>query len=318
MIIQNAIMEKGKRQKCVCCDASIRGKYAIRLNDEGEGVWLNYKCRQQFISAVLESRKKGPDELQFAEHDKKLKILDLFSGRKGWTKAFEDRGHYVLTIDNDPGMEPDICMDIKELTIEDVGTDWDIVLASPPCQCFSIASCMHHWSANEPRVPKSDAADNALQLVQHTYELIQEINPVYWAMENPRAMLRKLWKPPTLTTHFSAWSGGNYEYRRPKKPTDLWGQFPKDMIWPEPRRWELAARGAQTGTQGLASDEAAKIPYNLSFTLCINAEEELLFALKDVKYRPSGSTGERIVGTMDKWFRMLPFIAEKKLLEQYW
>jgi hypothetical protein len=68
----------------------------------------------------------------------------------------------------------------------------------------------------------------------------------------------------------------------------------------------------------LASDEAAKIPYNLSFTLCINAEEELLFALKDVKYRPSGSTGERIVGTMDKWFRMLPFIAEKKLLEQYW
>lgn len=315
MIISNALMKE--RKVCVCCNEKIRGKYAIRLSDEGEGVWLNYNCREQFVLSVLGSRKKGPDELQFAEHDKKLKILDLFSGRKGWTKAFEDRGHYVLTVDIDEDMDADITEDILNLTIEDVGTDWDIVLASPPCQCFSIASCMHHWSATEPRVPKSEAADNALQLVQHTYDLIQEINPVYWAMENPRAMLRKLWKTPTLTTHFSAWSGGNYEYRRPKKPTDLWGVFPKKMLWPEPRRWELAPRGAQSGTQGLASDEAARIPYNLSFTLCINAEEELLYD-SFVKYRPSGSTGERIAGKMDKWFRLLPFIAEKNLIEKYW
>ena len=233
MIISNALMKE--RKVCVCCNEKIRGKYAIRLSDEGEGVWLNYNCREQFVLSVLGSRKKGPHELQFAEHDKKLKILDLFSGRKGWTKAFEDRGHYVLTVDIDEDMDADITEDILNLTIEDVGTDWDIVLASPPCQCFSIASCMHHWSATEPRVPKSEAADNALQLVQHTYDLIQEINPVYWAMENPRAMLRKLWKKHLLPTNRKLrklpLKQSKTKTLLPRKRKKKWKKLPLKNLW---------------------------------------------------------------------------------------
>ena len=307
---------KGKKT-CVCCGKRILGKYAILLNKE-EDTWLRYGCRREFVAQILESR-KGP-EVEFVTHDERLKILDLFSGRKGWSKAMKDRGHYVLTIDNDPNMEPDLCMDINALTIEDIGTDWDIVLASPPCEGFSIASCMRHWSAEEPRVPKSQFADDSLQLVQHTYDLIQKINPVYWAMENPRGMLRKVWRKPTLTTHFAAWLGGNFETRRPQKPTDLWGVFPPSMVWPKPRNWEIARRGARTGTQGLARDEAATIPYNLSFTFCIHAEERLLLK-NDLRYNPGGPADgdnpSRQQGTLDKLFRLMPIIAENRLIVQF-
>ena len=322
MLIQNEEMDG--RKTCICCDKPIRGKYAIILNEERD-YWLRYGCRREFVMKILESR-KGP-VVEWVAHSEKLKILDLFSGRKGWTSAMRDRGHYVLTIDNDPDTEPDICMDINDLTIEEIGTDWDIVLASPPCEGFSIASCMVHWSAEEPRVPKTQFADDSLQLVQHTYELIQQINPVYWAMENPRGMLRKVWKEPTLTTYFASWLGGNFETRRPQKPTDLWGEFPESMPWPKPRMWEVARRGAKTGTQGLARDEAAMIPYQLSFTLCIHAEEKLLHNT-DLRYNPGGSPpggcGQNIEnwknrrqGTLDQIFRMLPWVAEERLIANY-
>lgn len=305
MEIKNTEMKGSK--KCVFSGEKIRGKWAILLNKD-EDLWLAYKNRQEFVSAVLESR-KGP-VIEYKQHDKKLRVLDLFSGRKGWSTAMKDRGHDILTIDIDPDMEPDICMDIKQLTIEDIGTDWDIVLASPPCEAFSIASCMHHWSATEPRVPKTQFADDSLQLVQHTFDLIQQIKPTYWAMENPRGMLRKVWKEPTLTTYFASWSGGVYETRRPQKPTDLWGAFPKTMPWPKPRNWEIAKRGARTGTQGLARDEAAMIPYNLSFTLCIHAEERKIIQQRgDVKPndRPSG----RRQGTLDILLNLAPLLGGK-------
>ena len=309
-MIENATLCRGAT--CVCCDKLIRGKYAIRLDDKGEK-WLRYGCRHEFVTGMLEAR-KGP-ELEWVTHNENLKILDLFSGRKGWSNAMRDRGHYVFCIDNDPNMEPNLCIDIMDLTIEDIGTDWDIVLASPPCEAFSIASCMHHWSKEEPRTTKSQFADDSLQLVQHTYDLIQQINPPYWAMENPRGMLRKVWKPPTLTTYFASWLGGNYETRRPQKPTDLWGIFPKSMIWPNPRSWEVARRGARTGTQGLARDEAAMIPYNLSFSFCVHAEERMLLTT-DLRYQPPGPEG-RIQGTLDTLFRLMPWIAEKGLITRF-
>ena len=288
LIIGNGEMD-GKKT-CVCCDQRIHGKYAIRLNKERD-LWLRYGCRRDFVTKILESR-KFPDELEYAPHSEQLKILDLFSGRGGWSTAMRDRGHHVVTIDIDEEMNPDYCMDINDLTIELIGTDWDIVLASPPCEAFSIASCSTHWSKDEPRVPKTQFADDSLQLVQHTYDLIQKINPVYWAMENPRGMLRKVWKEPGrdlpgLTTYFASWLGGNFETRRPQKPTDLWGEFPESMPWPKPRNWEVAKRGARTGTQGLARDEAAMIPYQLSFTLCIHAEEKLIHNT-DLRYNPGG------------------------------
>jgi len=308
MRIENAELNGSK--KCIFSGERIRGKYAILL-DEEQDLWLSYNNRQKFVSGILESR-KGPT-IEYKQHDRKLRVLDLFSGRKGWSTAMKDRGHYVLTIDNNPEMEPDICMNIMELTTEDIGTDWDIVLASPPCEAFSIASCMHHWSAELPRVPKTQFADDSLQLVQHTFDLIQEINPRYWAMENPRGMLRKVWKEPTLTTYFASWLGGVHETRRPQKPTDLWGKFPERMPWPEPRNWEIAKRGARTGTQGLARDEAAMIPYGLSFTLCIHAEEMKM--RPNTEHKTHGTPNQRRQGTLDILLKFVDLFGNHPMIQ---
>lgn len=269
------------RQSCVCCGKSMRkGERGIILNNSGDEVtirknlWLHARCRWKFAAQLKSLHDpKGNRELpDYKTHTKKLRVLDLCCGMKGWSKAFAERGHYVLTVDINPAFEPDICADVMSLTVEDLGTDWDIILASPPCEAFSVASCGHHWVKGS-YAPKSEKADNSLQLVQHVYELIEAINPKHWVMENPLGMLRKVWKQPTLTTYFASWSGGDYEGRRPQKPTDLWGAIPVSMLWPEPRRWELAPRGTSRGTQGIKDPgERAKIPWGLSFTLCINCE----------------------------------------------
>jgi hypothetical protein len=247
----------------------------------------------------------GPEPI-FENRGKRLRVLDLFCGDKGWSRAFKERGHHVVTVDINERFDPDICADIHELTIADLGTDWDIVLASPPCECFSIASCRYHWSATEPRVPKSKEADDALQLVQHTYQLIQEINPLFWAIENPTGMLRKVWKPPAHITHFASWAGGRYEYRRVKKSTDIWGRLPRSLPWPEPRVWEKAERGTKRGTQGMFRGERALIPWGFSFTFCVHAEIETLAEIKTPNYT-AFDNGETIAKSMlDRILNTLP------------
>lgn len=37
-----------------------------------------------------------------------MRVLDLFSGLGGWSAAFRDRGHEVITLDIEPKFKPDI------------------------------------------------------------------------------------------------------------------------------------------------------------------------------------------------------------------
>jgi len=50
-----------------------------------------------------------------------MRVLDLFSGLGGWSQAFKDRGHEVVTVDIAPKFAPIICKDIMELTPEETG-----------------------------------------------------------------------------------------------------------------------------------------------------------------------------------------------------
>lgn len=71
-----------------------------------------------------------------------MKVLDVYSGKKGWSKPFADRGHDVLTIDIEPKFKPDICADLLKITPEYLKQfgPFDIILALPPCTEFSKAS----------------------------------------------------------------------------------------------------------------------------------------------------------------------------------
>lgn len=218
-----------------------------------------------------------------------MKVLDLFAGLGGWSAAFKDRGHDVVTIDFESKFKCTYTMDIMDLTVEQVR--WinpDIILASPPCTCFSVASIGTYWDGGSGVYhPKLPATEEAIALVKHTRNLIEETTPKIAVIENPRGVLRKLGLLPEPTTVWYCHYGEQYA-----KPTDLWG-LPFPMNWkPEdpchnrsPKHAEdcccrdhvAASRGARTGVQGL-KDPATRslIPYALSYSICLAAEKEII------------------------------------------
>lgn len=195
-----------------------------------------------------------------------MDVIDLFCGLGGFSAAFKNRKHNVIRYDINSKFNPDIVsdiLDIKKLP------KCDIILASPPCECFSVASIGAHWKDNKP----DDKSLKAIEIVKHTLNLIIDTRPKYWIMENPRGMLRTIIGNPPLTIFFAQFGENRL------KPTDLWGRLPKglkDIIITDKSLldYERAPRGSKTGTQGLKNSELrAKIPYELSLKLCVLCEK---------------------------------------------
>lgn len=240
-----------------------------------------------------------------------MNVLDLFSGAEGWTEAFRERGHDVVTLDLDPKFGADHQIDfltigsLEELERED---KFDLILASPPCESFSTGSFRHHWKAlavcsrcetvmlrlpgeawshdsthiplpKKPYLfaPKTERGKIGQALLLHTLELIEAYQPDFWIVENPRAMMRNI-VPNKYERRTVTWCQYGDTVM---KPTDLWGGFPSSLtLEPACKNGdpchEAAPRGAKTGTQG-KKDAAArgKIPYELSRAVCIAAEKDL-------------------------------------------
>lgn len=207
-----------------------------------------------------------------------MRVIDLFSGLGGWSAAFRDRGHDVFTVDIEERFKPDLVADMYNVRPCDLPENPTVILASPPCNRFSVMTIGKSWEAiGAERHPRNEATVMGVGLVAKTLQLIRAIDPPYWVLENPLGMLRKIAGPPRITTYFCAWDPGGV-----KKPTDLWGVIPS-MEWPKPKSWEKAPRGTKQGTQKHTwgkygtydSAERAKIPYGLSEALCKAIEREL-------------------------------------------
>ena len=211
---------------------------------------------------------------------RKLVCVDLFSGLGGFSQAMVDRGWKVIRVDNDPKFKPNICADVRELTATDFPNKVDLLVSSPPCECFSVASISKHWVNY---VPDRDTLE-AIGLVYYTLFLKDAIRPRFWVLENPRCMLRRIIGLPKVTTYWASW-GEPY-----LKPTDLWGELPP-MEWPKPRHWIRAPRGSKDTLQNpsLSRAERAKIPYKLSEALAIAVERTTL----DYHFK---KTGENTLG----------------------
>lgn len=193
-----------------------------------------------------------------------MNILELFSGTERFSKVARNYGHNTFTVDNDIQHNPNLCIDIFEFNVSMIPYKPDVIWASPPCTCFSVASIGTHW--NKDYTPKTANADIALMLVEKTLNLIKEINPMYWFVENPRGMLRKLmpidinWQRRTVTYC-------QYGDTR-MKPTDIWTNCDKWVSLPACKNGdkchEPAPRGTKQGTQKLnGSVERSRIPEKL-------------------------------------------------------
>lgn len=202
-------------------------------------------------------------------------MLDLFAGLGGWHAAFADRGHDVVSVDNDPSFGCTVTADLLTVPTAALGSGYDIVLASPPCEAFSVAAFGHHWSPG--RVPKTQHAMLSVQLVHRTLVIIEALAPTAWVIENPRGMLRKLGilSNSDRVTVWHCRYGDDVA-----KPTDLWlgGQAREFYFEPEcsngSHDHDRAPRGSRVGgTQGRKdASTRAVIPYGLSLAVCLQAE----------------------------------------------
>lgn len=210
-----------------------------------------------------------------------MRVLELYCGTKSMSKAFEARGHQCFTIDLDPSFEPSLAIDILTLDIESLPPEFrhpDVVWASPPCTTFSVASMGHHWTGGKGAyIPRTEEARIGLELMRKTVNLIGQLAPKAWFIENPRGLMRKLIGIPESHRHTVTYR--QYGDKR-MKPTDIWTNSltwkPKPMCKNGAPCHEPAPRGAKTGTQGLkGAKERSRIPSLLCEEI-VKASEEML------------------------------------------
>ena len=204
-----------------------------------------------------------------------MKVLELFAGTRSIGKAFEARGHEVFSVEWDKKFENiNLYTDIGQLTAEEILEKFgrpDVVWQSPDCATFSVSAISHHRRKNEITGnldPISDYAKFCDQVDQHCLELIKELNPKYWFIENPRGGMRKMtWMQglPRYTVCYCQYELDRPLDQRRMKPTDIWTNHPNPQFKPcchygDPCHTP-APRGSRTGTQGLkGSMERSVIP----------------------------------------------------------
>lgn len=128
-----------------------------------------------------------------------MKVLELFAGTRSIGKAFEARGHEVFSVEWDKHFENiDLYADILTVTADDIIREFgrpDVIWASPDCTTFSVAAISHHRRKNPVTGnldPISDYAKFCDQVDQHVLQLIQDLEPKFWFIENPRGGMRKM------------------------------------------------------------------------------------------------------------------------------
>ena len=196
-----------------------------------------------------------------------MKVLELFAGTRSIGKAFEARGHEVFSVEWDKHFANiNLYTDIGELTAKEILEQFgypDVIWASPDCTTFSVAAISKHRRKNKETGsldPISDYARFCDRVDQHVLDLIRELNPKFYFIENPRGGMRKMeWMQgiPRYTVTYCKYGDTRM------KPTDIWTNHPNPQFKPPCKNGDpchmRAPRGARTGTQGLKSAEVKSI-----------------------------------------------------------
>ena len=197
-----------------------------------------------------------------------MKTIELFCGTKSFSNVAKRFGHSTFTIDNDSSFSPDVCCSVLDLNPGDF-KGYDILWASPPCEGFSVASIGANWTGGKNGyIPKSESARRSIALVRKTVEIIEESDPKWYFIENPRGLLRKMsWMDDFLKHTSGVRHTVTYcQYGDSRmKPTDIWTNAtwwtPKPICKNGMPCHVSAPRGSRTGTQGIKTyKDRSRIP----------------------------------------------------------
>lgn len=203
-----------------------------------------------------------------------MKVVELFSGLGGWGSAFKERGHQVFSIDNQNKFKPSLCKNILDVSAAEIPFAPDVVLASPPCEAFSIMA-NGNWQGTDPISIK---AKLGVKILQKTITLIHSLNPKYFIIENPRGKMRYMLEIQSLERRTITYCQYGMPYQ---KPTDLWGGFPPSLVlrpacFKGAKCHEYVSQGMQTGIKGCTSvEQRSLVPYELSLEVCLSLENDL-------------------------------------------
>jgi site-specific DNA-cytosine methylase len=207
-----------------------------------------------------------------------MDILELFSGTASFSNVARERGHNCVTLDNDIKFRPDICTDILEFDVKTLnGWKPDIIWASPPCECFSVMSISRNWKKKGSRYyPLREETRLAIAYVLKTISIIQELEPKFWFIENPRAMLRKMPFMLHLPKKTITYCKYGLDYQ---KTTDI---FTNCRAWKARRKCKANSlchvsvkRGSELGIQAVPKSLRAIVPRELCLEIIKVCEKEL-------------------------------------------
>ena len=207
-----------------------------------------------------------------------MKVLELFAGTRSIGKAFEAKGHEVFSVEWDKSFDNiNLYEDIGNLNAREILEKFgrpDVIWASPDCATFSIAAISKHRRKNQDTgslEPVSEYAKFCDEVDQHVLQLIEQLKPTFYFIENPRGGMRKMsWMQglPRYTVTYCQYELDKPAHERRMKPTDIWTNHPDPKFKPMCKNGdpchEKAPRGSKTGTQGLkGSKERSVIPEEL-------------------------------------------------------
>lgn len=155
-----------------------------------------------------------PDPQSIADNPQTHKhILSLCDYSGNWPQPYLEAGYNVIQVDLAYGW------DVLELAQNtDVLPSIHGVLAAPPCDHFA-SSGARWWKQKDA----DGRTEQGLQIVDACLSIIDQVNPVWWALENPIGRLPSL-RPNTLGTpgfYFDPCDYGDPYTKR----TCLWGSF---------------------------------------------------------------------------------------------
>lgn len=198
-----------------------------------------------------------------------MKVLELFAGTRSIGKAFEAKGHEVFSVEWNKDFDNiDLYADIGAITADQILSVFgrpDVIWASPDCATFSVSAISHH-RRKDPVTgslePISEYAKFCDQVDKHVLQLIEELQPKYYFIENPRGGMRKMdfmQGLPRYTVTYCQYGDTRM------KPTDIWTNHPDPKFKPPCKNGDpchvSAPRGSKTGTQALKNSmEKSIIP----------------------------------------------------------